>query len=186
MKRAFDLFFSFLLLATFLIPIAIIVIAVKVSSKGPVFHWSTRVGRFSEPFEMAKFRTMIVGTPLHPTNELESPERYITKIGSALRKTSLDEIPQLYSVIKGDMSIVGPRPVLTSEIDLIELRKNKAVDQLRPGITGWAQINGRDKLSNVEKSKMDYEYLCRQSLWFDLLIIWRSVPQVVGRKDIFH
>lgn len=186
MKRIFDLINALLGLLVLLIPIFLVAIAVKITSKGPIIYWSNRVGRFNKIFQMPKFRTMKVDTPVVATHLLNDPQNFLTPIGSFLRKTSLDELPQIWSILKGDMSLVGPRPALFNQEDLIELRTKNGVDKVLPGLTGWAQINGRDELPNSEKVKYDVEYLNRQSLLFDLKIIFLTVLKVIKRDGVVH
>ena len=186
MKRLFDITFSLMLLPILLVLMLIISLLVRLSSKGPIIHWSDRVGRKNIIFKMPKFRTMYSESPNIASNLLRNPEDYVTNIGSFLRKLSLDEIPQIISVLKGDMSIVGPRPALFNQYDLIKLRTDNAIDQLTPGITGWAQVNGRDELTTVEKVAFDIEYLNRMSLFFDLVVLWKSISILVNRKNISH
>ena len=156
------------------------------TSPGPSLYWSDRVGRDNRIFRMPKFRTMRVGTPALPTHLLAAPASHLTPIGTLLRKSSLDEIPQLWTILKGDMSFVGPRPALFNQSDLIELRTARGVSQLLPGLTGWAQINGRDELPIPEKVRLDAEYLQRRSLWFDLRILWRTAFKVVAQDGVAH
>jgi O-antigen biosynthesis protein WbqP len=186
MKRAMDLtlvmFAGFILLA----PVILVAIAVRVTSKGSVLYWSDRVGRNNQTFKMPKFRSMRVGTPAVATHLLSNPDAYLTPIGSFLRKSSLDELPQLWSIFKGDMSFVGPRPALFNQADLIELRTEANVHCLTPGLTGWAQINGRDELPIPEKVKLDVEYLNRQSLPFDIKIILLTALKVIHRDNVSH
>jgi O-antigen biosynthesis protein WbqP len=186
MKRIFDLFLALIILILFLAPLFLIAFSVRLSSNGPVLYWSNRVGRKNHIFSMPKFRTMRIGTPPVATHLLENPETYETSIGPFLRKTSLDEIPQLWSILKGDMSFVGPRPALFNQTDLITLRTNAGVNNLLPGLTGWAQINGRDELSVQDKVALDIEYLKRQSLSFDIKILWRTFIKVIQRDGISH
>jgi O-antigen biosynthesis protein WbqP len=159
---------------------------VRLTSTGPVFYWSDRVGRDNKIFKMPKFRSMRVGTPAVATHLLSNPEVYLTPVGSFLRKSSLDELPQLWSIFKGDMSFVGPRPALFNQQDLIELRTKAGVHVLMPGLTGWAQINGRDELPILEKVALDVEYLCRRTLWLDIKIIALTGFRVVRRDGIAH
>lgn len=186
MKRLFDITFSLMLLPILLVLMLIISLLVRLTSKGPIIHWSDRVGRKNIIFKMPKFRTMYSESPNIASNLLRNPEDYVTNIGSFLRKLSLDEIPQIISVLKGDMSIVGPRPALFNQYDLIKLRTDNAIDQLTPGVTGWAQVNGRDELTTVEKVAFDIEYLNRMSLFFDLVVLWKSISILVNRKNISH
>lgn len=166
--------------------ICIIVILIKLDSKGPSIHWSRRIGKGNKEFLMPKFRTMQVGTPQLATHLLSRSDNYITRIGSILRKTSLDEIPQLYSILKGDMSFVGPRPALYNQKDLIIRRKKHNIDSLPPGITGWAQINGRDLISIDRKVELDHYYLLNKSLKFDMKIIYLTITKVPKGIDISH
>ena len=186
MKRLFDITFSLMLLPILLVLMLIISLLVRLTSKGPIIHWSDRVGRKNIIFKMPKFRTMYSESPNIASNLLRNPEDYVTNIGRFLRKSSLDEIPQIISVLKGDMSIVGPRPALFNQYDLIKLRTDNAIDQLTPGVTGWAQVNGRDELTVVEKVAFDIEYLNRMSLFFDLVVLWKSISVLVNRKNISH
>lgn len=164
----------------------IIAILVKCSSKGSVFYWSKRVGRFNHIFLMPKFRTMLAETPVIASHLLDTPNDYLTPVGSFLRKSSLDELPQLWSILKGDMSFVGPRPALFNQNDLIALRTEYNIDHLIPGLTGWAQISGRDEISITEKVKFDIEYLRKKSFCFDLKILWLTAVKVIRRDGISH
>jgi O-antigen biosynthesis protein WbqP len=186
MKLLFDMFLGFILLVLLAIPVLLIVIAVRFTSKGPVLYWSDRVGKDNEIFEMPKFRSMRIETPTVATHLLNDPDAYLSPIGRFLRRSSLDELPQLFSVLKGDMSFVGPRPALFNQDDLIDFRKEKGVDKLLPGITGWAQVNGRDKLSIPDKVALDVEYIHRQSFWFDIKILWMTFLKVVKRDGVSH
>ena len=186
MKRCVDFLLALALLALFAVPWLCIALAVKMTSPGPSLYWSDRVGRDNRIFRMPKFRTMRVGTPALPTHLLAAPASHLTPIGTLLRKSSLDEIPQLWTILKGDMSFVGPRPALFNQSDLIELRTARGVSQLLPGLTGWAQINGRDELPIPEKVRLDAEYLQRRSLWFDLRILWRTAFKVVAQDGVAH
>ena len=186
MKRLFDITLGLLLLPILLVPMIIIAVLVRLSSEGPIIHWSDRVGKNNIIFKMPKFRTMHSESPNIASNLLNNPEDYVTSIGSFLRKSSLDEIPQIISVIKGDMSIVGPRPALFNQYDLIRLRAENGIDQLAPGVTGWAQVNGRDDLTTVEKVAFDIEYLNRMSFFFDLIVLWKSISILITRKNISH
>ena len=186
MKRIFDLLLGiavFMLLATFILLVAI---AVRLSSKGPVLYWSDRIGKDNETFKMPKFRSMLSGTPTVATHLLDNPDVYLSPIGGFLRSFSLDELPQLFSVLKGDMSFVGPRPALFNQDDLIALRKEKGIDKLLPGITGWAQVNGRDILTVTDKVDLDEVYMQRQSFWFDIKILWMTFLKVIRRDDVTH
>ena len=186
MKYIFDLLLGvvfFLLLSPLILLVAI---AVSLSSKGPSLYFSDRVGKNNKIFKMPKFRSMLVGTPAVATHLLDNPDSYLSPIGGFLRRSSLDELPQLFSVLKGDMSFVGPRPALYNQDDLITLRTQKGVDKLLPGITGWAQVNGRDELSIPDKVALDLEYLNRQSFWFDMKILWMTFLKVVNRDGVSH
>ena len=186
MKRSFDIFISVIAFAIFFVPCAIVGLMIRLDSRGPALYWSRRVGRNGKPFMMPKFRTMYVHTPEEPTENLQKPETYITPLGRVLRTTSIDEIPQLLSVLRGDMSLVGPRPVLVSQGELNRMRSDLGIDLLRPGITGWAQINGRDDISLEDKVRFDHEYLERQSFAFDILILWKTCFYVLRRKGVWH
>lgn len=186
MKRIFDVVLVFLASLLLAVPISLIAFAVKLSSPGPILYWSDRVGRNNKIFQMPKFRSMRVDTPAVATHLLENPEYYLTSMGSFLRKYSLDELPQLWSILLGDMSFVGPRPALYNQDDLIALRTEQGVDVLVPGLTGWAQINGRDELPIPEKVKLDVEYLRRHSLRFDIWILWLTFTKVLTRDGVTH
>jgi O-antigen biosynthesis protein WbqP len=186
MKRIFDLFMSVCLLLVVLVPLLILAILVKFTSQGPVFYWSDRVGINNKIFRMPKFRTMRINTPVVATHLLKEPDKYLTKIGQFLRKSSLDELPQLWCVLKGDMSFVGPRPALFNQEDLIKLRTEKGIHQLVPGITGWAQINGRDELPIPVKVNFDEYYLKNQSFLFDMKILWLTFLKVIKREGVSH
>jgi len=186
MKRAFDLLLCMLALAFLFIPLLLIYLAVKVTSTGPAIYWSQRVGRYNQLFNMPKFRSMRVDTPAVATHLLADPINYLTPIGSFLRKSSLDELPQLWSILKGDMSFVGPRPALFNQDDLIALRTEAQVHLLTPGLTGWAQVNGRDELPIPDKVKLDVEYMHRQSLGFDIYILWLTCLKVIKRDGVSH
>jgi O-antigen biosynthesis protein WbqP len=186
MKRMLDLALVTLAGFVFLVPIIFVALAVRVTSKGAALYWSDRVGRNNQIFKMPKFRSMQVGTPAVATHLLNNPDAYLTPIGSFLRKSSLDELPQLWSILKGDMSFVGPRPALFNQTDLIDLRTQANVHCLTPGLTGWAQINGRDELPIPEKVKLDVEYLRRQSISFDIKIIFLTAWRVIHRDNVSH
>ena len=186
MKRVFDLFAGVILLSSLVIIMLFITIAIRRTSKGSTFYWSDRVGKNNKIFKMPKFRSMLIGTPAVATHLLNDPDAYLSPIGGFLRRSSLDELPQLFSVLKGDMSFVGPRPALFNQEDLITLRTEKGVDKLLPGITGWAQVNGRDELSIPDKVALDVEYLNRQSFWFDVKILWMTFLKVVKRDGVSH
>ncbi|PHV33386.1 UDP-phosphate galactose phosphotransferase [Janthinobacterium sp. BJB312] len=186
MKRLFDFLLALCAMLVLLLPFIIVALLVKATSSGPALYWSDRVGRHNRLFRMPKFRTMRVDTPAVATHLLTDPARFLTPPGSFLRKSSLDELPQLWSILCGDMSFVGPRPALFNQQDLIELRTRYGVDKLLPGLTGWAQINGRDELPIPEKVKLDVEYMQRQSFVTDLHIILRTFLKVVRRDGIVH
>ena len=186
MKRLFDLLLSITTLMLLVVLILLTAIAVHLTSKGSVLYWSDRVGINNKIFKMPKFRSMLIDTPAVATHLLDNPDAYLSPIGGFLRSTSLDELPQLFSVLKGDMSFVGPRPALFNQEDLIALRSEKGVDKLLPGITGWAQVNGRDELSIPDKVALDVEYLNRQSFWFDMKILWMTFLKVIKRDGVSH
>jgi len=186
LKRLFDLTAAIAALFILAFPILLVALAVRVSSPGPVVYWSDRVGRDNNMFRMPKFRTMRVGAPEFPTHLMRDPERWVTPIGSFLRRSSMDELPQLWSILRGEMSFVGPRPVLCSEQDLISLRTSLGLHRLTPGLTGWAQINGRDELTTPEKLRLDAEYLRRRSFWFDLAILFATIGKVITREGVSH
>ena len=186
MKRLFDLVAGACAGLVLLLPIVLVALAVRLTSKGPALYWSDRVGRNNRIFKMPKFRSMQIGTPAVATHLLSNPDAYLTPIGSFLRKSSLDELPQLWSIIKGEMSFVGPRPALFNQHDLIALRTQHGVHELVPGLTGWAQVNGRDELPIPEKVKLDAEYLHQQSLSFDIRILWMTFLKVLNRDGVSH
>ena len=186
MKRIFDLLFAVISLALLLIPMLLIAIVIRLTSKGPSIYWSDRIGKDNEIFKMPKFRSMLIGTPAIATHLLNNPDTYLSPIGSFLRRYSLDELPQLLSVLKGDISFVGPRPALYNQDYLIALRTEKGVNKSLPGITGWAQVNGRDELLVPEKVALDVEYINRQSFWFDMQILWMTFLKVVKRDGVSH
>ena len=186
MKRAFDLLLGVMLFILLAISMLLIVIAIRRTSEGSALYWSDRVGKNNKIFKMPKFRSMLIDTPAIATHLLDNPDTYLSPIGGFLRSTSLDELPQLFSVLRGDMSFVGPRPALYSQDDLISLRTEKGVDKLLPGITGWAQVNGRDELSIPDKVVLDVEYLHRQSFWFDIKILWMTFLKVIKRDGVSH
>jgi O-antigen biosynthesis protein WbqP len=185
-KRAFDLFLALGLSAIFLVPILFIAALVRFTSPGPALYWSQRYGKNNALFSMPKFRTMKIDAPEVATHLLENPASYLTSIGPFLRKMSLDELPQLWSILCGDMSFVGPRPALFNQIDLVELRTQCGVDSLTPGLTGWAQINGRDELPIAEKVALDKDYLKNQSLLLDIKILWLTLFAVLDQKGVSH
>ncbi len=186
MKRVFDIFLGCLGALILLLPVLLVAMAVRLTSKGPALYWSDRVGRNNVIFQMPKFRSMRVGTPAVATHLLADARSHLTPIGSFLRKSSLDELPQLWSILAGDMSFVGPRPALFNQQDLIALRTEEGVHTLVPGLTGWAQVNGRDELPIPEKVKLDVAYLQRQSLWFDIRILWMTFVKVLKRDGVSH
>ena len=186
MKRLFDLVLASVAASLLLVPIVVVAVLVKLTSKGPALYWSDRVGMHNTIFKMPKFRSMKVETPAVATHLLLDPGIVLTPVGDFLRKNSLDELPQLWCILKGEMSFVGPRPALFNQDDLILLRTEKGVDKVVPGLTGWAQVNGRDELPIPEKVVLDVEYMERQSLWFDLKILWLTVLKVVRRDGVSH
>ena len=186
MKRVFDLVVGLSALVMLVVPIVMVAILVKLTSKGSVLYWSDRVGRKKKIFRMPKFRTMQVETPVVATHLMANPDKYLSSFGGFLRRSSLDELPQLWSILKGDMSFVGPRPALFNQDDLIALRTEKGVDKLVPGLTGWAQVNGRDELPIPEKVALDMEYMERQSFWFDLKILWMTLLKVIRKDGVSH
>ena len=186
MKRTFDLLLALAAAGFLAVPVLLVAALVRLTSPGPALYWSDRVGRGNRIFKMPKFRSMRVGTPAVATHLLVDPKAHLTPIGSFLRKSSLDELPQLWSILMGDMSFVGPRPALFNQHDLIELRTQLGVHELVPGLTGWAQINGRDELPIPDKVKLDVEYLQRQSLRFDIRILWLTFVKVIRRDGITH
>ena len=185
-KRMFDLLLALLASLVLLLPVLLVALAVRLTSKGPALYWSDRVGRNNTIFKMPKFRSMRVGTPAVATHLLGNPKAHLTPIGSFLRKSSLDELPQLWSILVGDMGFVGPRPALFNQDDLIALRTAQGVHLLVPGLTGWAQVNGRDELPIPDKVKLDVAYLQRQSLWFDIRILWLTFVRVLRRDGVSH
>ena len=186
MKRLFDLAVVLIAAVFLALPILIVAISVRLTSQGPALYWSDRVGRHNRIYIMPKFRSMRIDTPAVATHLLQNPNQWLTPIGSFLRKSSLDELPQLWSILKGDMSFVGPRPALFNQDDLIALRTEKGVHELLPGLTGWAQVNGRDELPIPQKVQLDVEYLQRRSFLFDLKIIWMTALKVVARDGVSH
>ena len=186
MKRLFDLALGLCAALVLALPILLVALLVRLTSPGPALYWSDRVGKGNRIFRMPKFRSMRVGTPAVATHLLQDPRVYLTPIGSFLRKSSLDELPQLWCILKGDMSFVGPRPALFNQDDLVALRTQFGVHELVPGLTGWAQVNGRDELPIPDKVKLDVEYLHRQSLWFDIKILWLTFVKVLRRDGVSH
>lgn len=186
MKRLLDLLLALCAAVVLALPVAVVAVAVRLTSPGPALYWSDRVGRHNKIFRMPKFRSMRVGTPAVATHMLADAKSHLTPIGSFLRKSSLDELPQLWSILVGDMSFVGPRPALFNQDDLIALRTEYGVQELVPGLTGWAQVNGRDELPIPDKVKLDAEYLQRQSLGFDIRILWLTFVKVLRRDGVSH
>lgn len=186
MKRVFDLLLAIFASVLLLVPIILVAVLLKFTSKGPVLYWSDRIGKNNVIFTMPKFRSMNVDTPAVATHLLENPESMLTPVGGFLRKSSLDELPQLWCILKGDMSFVGPRPALFNQDDLIALRTAKGVDKLTPGLTGWAQVNGRDELPIPQKVALDVEYVNKQGFWFDIYILWRTFLKVVKSDGVSH
>jgi O-antigen biosynthesis protein WbqP len=186
MKRLFDLTLGLSAAIVLFLPILFIAILVRLTSKGPALYWSDRVGKGNAIFRMPKFRSMRLGTPAVATHLLSDPGAHLTPIGSFLRKSSLDELPQLWSIFVGDMSFVGPRPALFNQHDLITLRTQSGVHKLVPGLTGWAQVNGRDELPIPQKVELDIEYLRRRSFWFDVRILWLTFVKVLRRDGVSH
>jgi O-antigen biosynthesis protein WbqP len=186
MKRLFDLLLVLTAGVILILPIVAVAVAVRLTSPGPALYWSDRVGRYNRIFRMPKFRSMRIGTPAVATHLLQDPDAWLTPIGAFLRKTSLDELPQLWSILTGDMSFVGPRPALFNQDDLVALRTARGVHELVPGLTGWAQINGRDELPIPDKVELDVEYLRRRSFLFDLRILWQTVVKVLRRDGVSH
>jgi len=186
MKRLFDFFLSILLLTSLLIPIFFIIISIRFTSSGPSIYWSERVGLNNKIFKMPKFRTMTIVAPTLATHLMEDNSKFITLVGNFLRRTSLDELPQLFSILKGDMTFVGPRPALFNQNDLVELRTDKGIEKLVPGLTGWAQVNGRDEISIPEKVNLDEEYLKKMSWKMDIHILWLTIIKVIRKDSITH
>ncbi len=186
MKRLLDLFLALCAAAVLIVPITLVAIAVRLTSKGPAIYWSDRVGKHNRIFKMPKFRSMRIDTPAVATHLLGNPDQFLTPIGSFLRKSSLDELPQLWSILMGDMSFVGPRPALYNQEDLIALRTEKNVHSIVPGLTGWAQINGRDELPIPQKVELDAYYLAHQSLALDIKILFMTFFKVLRRDGITH
>lgn len=186
MKRLFDLALALVAGMLLIFPALILGLVVRLTSEGPVLYWSDRVGRNNMRFRMPKFRSMKINTPAVATHLLDRPDQFLTTIGGFIRKTSLDELPQLWSIIRGHMSFVGPRPALFNQEDLITLRTQRGVHILTPGLTGWAQVNGRDELPVLKKVELDIEYLRRRSLWFDARILWMTVAKVLRRDNVAH
>jgi O-antigen biosynthesis protein WbqP len=186
MKRIFDLILALFVMLALFVPMMIVAIAVKLTSRGPVLYWSDRVGQHNHIFKMPKFRSMKVDTPAVATHLLEDPKSVLTPIGDFLRKSSLDELPQIWNILKGDMSFVGPRPALFNQDDLIELRTQQDIHRLLPGLTGWAQINGRDELPIPDKVALDLAYKKKQSFCFDLKILYLTFAKVLLKDGVTH
>lgn len=186
MKQLFDLAMALVAAVFLALPILLVALAVRYSSPGPALYWSDRVGRNNQIFKMPKFRSMRIDTPAVATHLLDNPSQWLSPIGSFLRKSSLDELPQLWSILKGDMSFVGPRPALFNQHDLIALRTEKGIHELVPGLTGWAQVNGRDEIPIPQKVELDAQYLKRKSFLFDLKILWMTVLKVTAGKGVSH
>ena len=185
-KRFLDLSLAGVAVALLLLPAALLALLVRLTSPGPALYWSDRVGRHNRIFRMPKFRSMRLGTPAVATHLLTDPQACLTPIGSFLRKSSLDELPQLWSIVVGDMSFVGPRPALYNQHDLIALRTERGVHDLLPGLTGWAQVNGRDDVPTAEKVELDSEYLHRRTFWLDIRILWLTFVKVLLREGVSH
>jgi len=186
MKRLFDFILALIASMILLVPIVLVAMAVRLTSKGPALYWSDRVGKNNQIFKMPKFRSMKVDTPAVATHLLQDPKSVLTPIGDFLRKSSLDELPQLWCILKGDMSFVGPRPALFNQDDLIALRTEKGVHKLVPGLTGWAQVNGRDELPIPQKVDLDVEYMHKQSFFFDIYILWLTFIKVIRKDGVSH
>lgn len=186
MKRSFDIILSVLSIFIFIFPMLVISIFILLTSKGPILYFSDRVGRNSVIFRMPKFRSMKINAPVVATHLFTDIDKHLSPIGGFIRKSSLDELPQLFSIVKGDMSFVGPRPALFNQQDLIDLRANKGIDELIPGLTGWAQVNGRDEISIPDKVKLELEYMENKSFFFDLKILWMTFLKVFKSQDISH
>ena len=186
MKRIFDIVLGISVLVVLALPMLFIALLVRLTSRGKTLYWSDRVGKNGVLFKMPKFRSMQINTPAVATHLMKQPDEFLLPVGAFIRRSSLDELPQLFSILKGDMSFVGPRPALFNQDDLIVLREKKGVDQLMPGITGWAQVNGRDELSILDKVDFEVEYLNNQSLLFDIKILWMTFVKVIKRVGVAH
>jgi O-antigen biosynthesis protein WbqP len=186
LKRIFDLTLALVAGLLLALPIIMLTLAVRLTSPGPALYWSDRIGRHNRLFKMPKFRSMRIDTPAVATHLLSNPEQWLTPIGSFFRRSSLDELPQLWSIFKGDMSFVGPRPALFNQYDLMALRTEKGVHTLVPGLTGWAQVNGRDQIPIPLKVELDVEYLAKQSLVFDVKILWMTALKVITKDGVTH
>ena len=186
MKRIFDLLVAVFALMALFAPAGVVALIVRLTSEGPIIYWSDRVGQYNKIFKMPKFRTMKVNTPAVATHLMADTDQHLTPVGSFLRRSSLDELPQLWSIITGEMSLVGPRPALYNQKDLITSRSEHGLHKLIPGLTGWAQVNGRDDLSIPEKVLLEVEYMHKKSFWFDLKILWLTFLKVINRKGVSH
>jgi O-antigen biosynthesis protein WbqP len=186
MKRVFDLFGSLIAIFLFALPLIFIALAVRRSSPGSILYWSDRIGQNNHPFSMPKFRSMRIEAPAVATHLLQNPDQWLTPIGSFLRRSSLDELPQLWCILRGEMSFVGPRPALFNQYDLIAMRSDLGIDKLLPGLTGWAQVNGRDDLPIPKKVELDFEYMQRQSFFFDLKILLMTALKVLTKDGVLH
>ena len=186
MKRFIDLILATILIIVFSVPMLFIIFTIRITSKGSALYWSDRVGFDNSIYKMPKFRTMRIDTPQVATHLMSNPDKFLSPIGRFLRQTSLDELPQLFSILKGHMSFVGPRPALFNQNDLITLRSKNGLDKLSPGLTGWAQVNGRDDLSIPEKVMLEVEYMQKKSFWFDLKILWLTFLEVIQGKHVSH
>jgi O-antigen biosynthesis protein WbqP len=186
MKRTLDVFLALVLLVLCIVPLLVLALVIKLTSRGPIVYWSERVGRDNLLFQMPKLRSLRIDTPQVATHLLVNPEQWYTPIGAFLRKSSFDELPQLWSILKGDMSFVGPRPALFNQTDLIQARTQRGIHRLLPGVTGWAQVNGRDEITMTAKVDLDEEYLQRWSNLYDLKILWLTVLAVLRKKNITH
>ena len=186
MKRLFDLMLAAILIIVLSVLMLFIIFTIRLTSKGPALYWSDRVGLDNSIYKMPKFRTMKIDTPQVATHLMPNPEKFLSPIGRFLRQTSLDELPQFLSILKGNMSFVGPRPALYNQEDLITLRSENGLDKLLPGLTGWAQVNGRDELSIPAKVALEVEYMQKRSFWFDLKILWMTFLKVINRKGVSH
>jgi len=186
MKRVFDCILASTLAIILLTPMILLAIAIKLNSKGPVFFVSERVGQDNHLFQMIKFRSMKMDTPIVSTDLLDEPKRFLKSIGSFLRRSSVDELPQIWNILIGEMSFVGPRPALFNQVELITLRTEKSIQKMVPGLTGWAQVNGRDELTLRDKVRLDHEYMLKQSFYFDLKILWLTYLKVIRKESISH
>ena len=186
MKRLFDLILATVLIIVLSMPMLFIMLAIRLTSKGPALYWSDRIGFDNSIYKMPKFRSMRIDTPQVATHLMSNPDKFLSPIGGFFRQTSLDELPQLFSILKGHMSFVGPRPALFNQNDLIALRSENGLDKLLPGLTGWAQVNGRDDLSIPEKVMLEVEYMKKKSFWFDLKILWLTFLEVIQGKHVSH